>query len=401
LRWLYRRILSQKAMPPLPRADPGGQMAASELEAALAGRETTRWYRDATDSHRNTLSATAPVRAGSKVIGAVLLRQDGDEYLALTDRAFGKLLGYSLLATALAALGLLGYASVLSWRIGRLSRAAGRVAQRGRIDPTAFPRSSTRDEVGELSRRFADLLAELHTYNDYLQTLSRKLSHELRTPLAVIQSSLDNLGLADSGGEREVYIGRAREGLARLNRILTAMTEASRVEESVRGDPLLDLDLVPLLREILPAYQGGYPQHRLQLDCTLSLAHCRASPDLLVQALDKLVDNAASFADEHSAITLSLSAAGQHWELAVVNQGPPLPEAMQGQLFEAMVSMRGERGERRDAGIHLGLGLYITRLITEHLGGSVHAGNLPDGRGVRFSLRLPHSPQQAPQDDAA
>ncbi|TXS96211.1 HAMP domain-containing protein [Parahaliea maris] len=386
LRWLYRRILSQQEVPPLPQTTATGRLAAAELVTALRGQDAIRWYRETTNGRRSTLSAAAPIRSDGEVIGAVLLRQGSEEYLALTDRAFSKLLSYSLLAAALAALGLLGYASVLSWRIGRLSRAAGRVAQRGNIVTEAFPRSKARDEVGELSRRFADLLEELRAYNEYLQTLSRKLSHELRTPIAVIQSSLDNLDEETAPAQRDVFVARAREGLERLGRILTAMTEASRVEESVRSDVLAELDLVPLLKQVVPAYQSAYPGYRLQLKCDLLAAPCLASPDLLVQALDKLVDNAASFSAPGGPIQVSLTASGSHWELAVTNQGPPLPEHMQGQLFEAMVSLREKSA---GDGVHLGLGLYIVKLITETLGGQVQAHNLPGAEGVMIALRLP------------
>nr|WP_241262885.1 ATP-binding protein [Parahaliea mediterranea] len=386
LQALYRRILASEDTPPLPRTAADGRLAATELERALRGAVDSRWYREPEGGSRTVLSAAAPVRAGGQTIGGVVVRQSSEQYLSLTDRAFGHLLGYSLLAIGLAALGLLTYASVLSWRIGRLSRAAGEVVDKGALQLERFPRSRARDEIGELSRRYADLLAELQAYNEYLRTLSRKLSHELRTPIAVIQSSLDNLEQEDTRDQRGVYVGRAREGLARLNRILTAMTEASRVEESVRGDPLIPLDLVPLLRDLLPAYQGAYPGHQIRLDCKVDSALVLASPDLLVQALDKLVDNAVSFSAEEAPVRIGLRAEDTHWELSVSNRGPALPASMQGQLFEAMVSVRENRAS---GGVHLGLGLYIVKLISEYLGGSATASDLADGSGVCVSLRLP------------
>ncbi|GAB3288704.1 ATP-binding protein [Parahaliea aestuarii] len=386
LRWLYRRILSQEDIAALPGTQADGHMVAAELDTALKGNIASQWYRENGDLQRSTLSAAAPIRNDGVVVGAVVLRQDSEEYLALTDRAFGKLLGYSLLATALAALGLLGYASILSWRIGRLSRAAGRVAQRGNIVTENFPRSRARDEVGELSRRFAGLLEELRGYNEYLQTLSRKLSHELRTPIAVIQSSLDNLEANTTANAQQVYVDRAREGLDRLGRILTAMTEASQIEDSVRSDVLTEVDLVSLLRQMLPAYQSAWPDYHFSLQCEADTAPCLASDDLLVQALDKLVDNAVSFSAPGETVQLSLGEAGRYWHLAVCNRGPLLPEHLQGQLFEAMVSLREDRAR---SGVHLGLGLYIVRTIVEHLGGKVLARNLPAGDGVMIALRLP------------
>ena len=114
-----------------------------------AGRVATRRYIDPDYQSRTVLSTATPVRAGDEVIGAIQLRQSGEEYLSLTDRAFTSLLGYSLLAVGVGALGLLAYASLLSWRIGRLSRAAGRALDDDSLNLASFPRSDAADEIGD------------------------------------------------------------------------------------------------------------------------------------------------------------------------------------------------------------------------------------------------------------
>ncbi|TGD73527.1 hypothetical protein E4634_10895 [Mangrovimicrobium sediminis] len=384
LQWIYRRILDSEDYPPLPATSAHGRLEAAELVQALHGQPGSRWYR--TDGGRHTvLAAAAPVMVEGRAVGAIVVRQGLEQYLSLTDRAFSRLLGYSLLAIAIAALGLLGYASVLSWRIGRLGRAARQVSERGRINLAEFPRSDARDEIGELSRSYAGLLAELDTYNEYLRTLSRKLSHELRTPVAVIQSSLDNLEQAEDVGERLVYVQRSREGLQRLTRILAAMTEASRVEDSVRGSALAPLDLRELLEQMLQTYRDICPSRQFTLEAEQP-ALVQACADLVVQALDKLVENAVTFSPEGSVIAFSLRPMGRYWALAVENQGPVLPEALRGRVFEAMVSVRGEQPQEQ---VHLGLGLYIVKLIVEYLGGEAQALNRTDGSGVIVRLLLP------------
>ena len=259
LKLIYRSILTRD---PLDTPPPSAQGKASgeELEAALAGRTATSRYSDPGYRSRTILSTAAPVIANDRVIGAVVLRQSAEEYLSLTDRAFTRLLGYSLLAVGIGALGLLGYASFLSWRIGRLSRAASMALEDESLRLTNFPRSQAPDEIGELSRNYADLLERLREYNDYLRTLSRKLSHELRTPVAVIKTSLENL--EHGNGDREAYLQRAREGLQRLNGILTAMSEANRLEESIRNNEPVATDLAPLLREVFAAYKTVYSRRR-------------------------------------------------------------------------------------------------------------------------------------------
>ena len=388
LRLLYRSILAQDPLKAAPQSS-RGKTDGEELAAALAGQSATNRYSDPDYRSRTILSTAAPVRDGDRVIGAVLLRQSGEEYLSLTDQAFSRLLGYSLLAVGLGALGLLGYASLLSWRIGRLSKAAGKAVNDESLQLAPFPRSNAADEIGELSRNYADLLERLREYNDYLRTLSRKLSHELRTPVAVIQTSLENL--QHGNGDRETYLKRARDGLQRLNGILTAMSEANRLEESIRNNQPVATDLVPLLEEVFLAYQSVYPEHRLSLNLEPESAFVSGVADLLVQALDKFMDNAASFCPVGAGIELGLAAVDDGWAISVENDGPPLPPEMQHRLFEPMVSLREQAGQD----VHLGLGLHVARLIAEFHGGAASAQNRSSGHGVRFSLRLPALSQGA------
>jgi signal transduction histidine kinase len=112
----------------------------------------------------------------------------------------------------------------------------------------------------------------------------------------------------------------------------------------------------------------------------------RGAPDLFAQMLDKLAANAADFATGDEPIEISLQRAGGEIALRVGNTGPALPADVGDRLFESMVSARRERvaGEP-----HLGLGLYIVRLIAEFHGGRAAAANRPDGSGVVFELRFP------------
>jgi dedicated sortase system histidine kinase len=396
LQLLYRSVLAEdQALAPFPEPPAVGRISGAEIDAALRGTGDSRRYRDPRYSTRTWLSSAAPIGLDGDVIGAVVLRQSAEQYLSLTDQAFSRLLGYSLLALGIGTLGMLGYASLLSWRIRRLSQAA-RDATEDESSPGAeFPRSRAADEIGELSRRYADLLDKLHGHNEYLRTLSRKLSHELRTPIALIRTSLEHLERTDLQPEEErTYLQRASEGLDRLSRILTAMSEASRLEESLRQNPLETLDLVPLVTELFDAYRTLYRGHRLTLACAVDTAPARVAGDLLVQALDKLVDNAVTFTPPGGEIELSLHDEGDRWALAVSNEGPPLPERLHNRLFEPMVSQR----EGDDREVHLGLGLHVVKLISDYHGGSVRAGNRDDGCGAIFTLLLPASERkEAPE----
>ena len=109
----------------------------------------------------------------------------------------------------------------------------------------------------------------------------------------------------------------------------------------------------------------------------------RCAPDLLAQALDKLVDNAVTLSRGKDWISIAVRQEGNETRLSVSNTGSSLPDSLQERLFDSLVSVRTQRGETP----HLGLGLYIVRLVAEAHGGQVRAKNTPDG--VEFIIALP------------
>ena len=402
LKLLYRAILSGDPLAPMPLNDAQGRLSSEEVAAALANRSEFRWYQPANKDRGSILSAAAPIRAEGIVIGAVIVQQGSERYLSLTDRAFGNMLRYGTATLLAAVLSLLLFASLLSWRIARLGRNVDEAIEENGTVRGTFHGSTANDEVGELSRRFASLIQRVGEHNDYLRTLSSKLSHELRTPIAVIQSSLDNLSQPErESSERETYIQRARAGLQRLNTILNAMSEATGLEDSITTSDYEAVDLCPLLRELVEAYRGIYTTHNFELKLDLGpepetnteRALIQGSSDLIVQALDKLVDNATSFAPEGSTITIALrNSPSSCWSIEVTNSGPSLPATSLDNLFQPMVSFRTQGKSENSEVVHLGLGLHIVRLIATAMSGTVTASNLDDNgkaNKVRIAITLP------------
>jgi dedicated sortase system histidine kinase len=381
LRALYRAILNGQKLPDRPAPPMYGQQVGLEISQAMEGQAASGWYASNDYGAGKTLVAASPVFAANEVAGLVVLQQNNEQYLSLTDTAFNRLLYYSLLAIAVSALGLLGYASWLSWRIRKLSAATSNAVQPDGSIVDNFPASHATDEIGDLSRAYAVLLDRLREYTDYLRTLSRKLSHELRTPIAVIRSSLDNL--EQHPDEAATYLTRAREGTERLSNILTAMSEASHLEQSIANNDPVDFDLAQLCRDMFAAYRQLHPAYTWELECPQQNLVLRGVPDLMVQMLDKLVDNATGFTTPGNRICIGLLQTESGAELFVSNEGPALPQSMQGQLFDSMVSVRDNSDH-----LHLGLGLHVVRLIAEFHRGEVRAENLPDASGVKFSVSL-------------
>jgi signal transduction histidine kinase len=290
-----------------------------------------------------------------------------------------------LLATALAVAIAVGIATWISRRIGRLRLAAdGAVTNDGRIR-LDMPESGRRDEIGALSRGFEKLLARLNEHTQYLRTLGGKLSHELRTPLTIVRSSLDNLESEGPRSDQQGYITRAREGVMRLQSILSALGAASRVEESIKQADRVNFDLRLLLQSAVAGYRDGFPASRIELDAPAEACFMQGAPDLIVQMLDKLIENAVDFCSPSGTISVRLARAGGNYELTVTNDGAPIPADMLTRLFESLFEHRQGVDDRP----HFGLGLYIVRLIAEFHGGGVVAANRPDGSGAQFTATLP------------
>jgi two-component system sensor histidine kinase ChvG len=368
--------------------DPAGREQQPYVSAALSGREMAGWFRG-DDSGRAIVAVAAPITGDNEVLGALVLQQGTDAILSLRNEGLARLINVTLIATLLVATALIGYASWLSRRIRHLSVAAVDALENETLH-AALPSALADDEIGDLSRSFSSVLQQLGEYNTYLRTLASKLSHELRTPLAIVTSSLENLEHESLSDASAGYTARAREGADRLRRILSAMSEASRVEELMAHVDSESFDLRSVLESTVVAYRDAYDERLFDFECDLDAAPANGSPEMLIQMLDKLVDNAVGFSASGNTIRIGLRADESDLVLTIMNPGPPLPSRMRTQLFDSMVSMREGESSR-----HLGLGLYVAKLISEGHGGRISADNVEGG--VEFEVRLPRQ-EPANQD---
>ncbi|TMG73660.1 MAG: HAMP domain-containing protein [Betaproteobacteria bacterium] len=361
-----------------------------EISGALQGWPGFR-LRNTPDGKAVVISAAHPIWNGDEVAGAVVVEESTNPILSVRSQALERLLVVTLAVFAVAAAVLLWFATRISTRIRRLrDEAETAIDARGRLAHLVTAQDAG-DEIGDLSRSFSAMLGKLSQHHAYLESMASRLSHELRTPIAVVRSSLENLKLSPGAEEARVYIDRAEEGLRRLGTILTRMSEASRLEQGLNSLQSERFDLAAVVSGCVEGYRLAYPEQPFELRLPQEKAFALGSPDLAAQLLDKLVANAADFSRAGEPVRVSLALSGARAEVSVENAGPPLPEAMRGKLFESMVSVRGERGrDAKSAEPHLGLGLYVARLIAEFHGGAISARNLASGGGVAVtaSFRL-------------
>ncbi|MCD6042201.1 MAG: hypothetical protein K0R40_1804 [Burkholderiales bacterium] len=359
----------------------------ADVAAALQGTPATR-TRHTRDGRAVVISAAHPIWSGDEVAGAVVIEETTNSVMSVRSAALERLLLVTLAAFAGAAVLLMAFATRLSMRIRRLrDEAESAIDARGRITRLAAG-SGAADEIGDLSRSFSAVLERLAEHHAYLESMAGRLSHELRTPIAVVRSSLENLKL--SREDAALYIERAEQGLARLGRILERMTEASRLEQSLRTVERMRYDLAVVVRGCVEGYRVAYPHASFALELPGRRVEIDGAPDLAAQLLDKLVENAVDFSRAGAPVRVALEVTAGVAVLTVANSGPPLPERMRTRLFESMISMREEPATGRVAPApHLGLGLYVARLIAEFHGGTIAAFNLPTGDGVAVGVRIP------------
>ncbi|NND89655.1 MAG: hypothetical protein HKN42_02230 [Granulosicoccus sp.] len=352
---------------------------------------TTRYV---TDENDRVLGTLAPV--GSEPRRGYLLFESNEEHAsAYAGSELARLFSLLLLVSLLAGSGLLVFAFVLSSRIRRLSREAQHaVSADGRVH--GLPGSDARDEIGDLSRKLSTLLARSAAYTQYLEALSSRLSHELRTPLSVVRTSIENLDRDSLDAQSTLLIDRASSGAEHLGAIIQALVESTRLEQTVQMADRQPVNLSHWLAGLQARYRQVYDgvEFRLSMEAPAELS-ITASPELLCQAFDILVDNAVSFARSgpvvlHLGLEQDRTDRGNdvpRLQLAVINRGDPLDETTLMRLFDPMYSARTGTGEAASGELHLGLGLYIVRMIAEAHEGTVMASH-EDGWNM-IGMRLP------------
>ena len=372
----------------------GGAVLAQSDELAVPGALApepgilTQVYRRFVDRRGEPqfIASAAPIYDSGHhaVIGELEVKQAANRWEGLRDRALTRMLDLTLVTSAIAVIVTFVFAAHLAVRLSRLRRASESALTREGL-VTQFPETSAPDELGDVARSFSRLLGRLNEYTGYLRSLAGKLAHEIRTPLTIVRSSLENLESEEVSAAARQYLERASQGSERLSAILVAMGAATRVEEAIGNAERSRFDLAPVIASAVGAYRVAFPERRFAAELASEPIEIDGAPDLIVQLLDKLIENAVDFSPAGATITVRLRREPAVAVLEVDNPGPPLAPEARGRLFESLWQSRSGSDSRP----HFGLGLYIVRLITEYHRGGVAAADLPGGEGARFGVRLP------------
>lgn len=377
---------------PFSKAVVGIQPTSLNIEGlgqVLNGKSVITLY---TPKGENTeiMAAVVPLMENQKIIGAVVVEQTTNSILALQNKLIEESLTLTIFSFFFGGVGLLFFASRLSSRIRRLrDQAAHAISSTGTVRSTV-PHTTTRDEVGDLSRTLAMMLRQIKEQNEYREKMADNLEHEMRTPLAGASASLKNLARElKSPDERiENYLQWAISDIHRMENLLTVIRDANNLQDALARDMKEDFDLARALPVWLehgwkPAFAGV----RIQLSAPVDGFIVHGDPGRIRQMCDKIIENAVSFHDPGTDIEITLDMTDKGYRLSIANEGEELSVEQQNQIFNSMVSLR----HRKDDRPHLGLGLFVARTIIEHHDGKIEVSGLEDGRkGVTFNLFFPH-----------
>ncbi|HVR94973.1 MAG TPA: ATP-binding protein [Thermoanaerobaculia bacterium] len=366
---------------------PRGPLLGPEVQAALAGRygATTRPTRG--DERSLTLHSAIPVRSNGEVVGAVLVSQS-------TFRILGALVEVRLdifqvfLASLLAAVVLsLLVSTTIALPLRRLRNEANAlVDRRGRLRGS-FRGSRRADEIGDLARALEQLTRRLEGHLRFIESFASDVSHEFKNPLASIRSATEMLAEVENPADRERLLAVAQREVARMERLLSGVREITEIDARLEEEAVGRVDLKSLLSEVAEGFRlRGGRDVGIELRTPAEPVVVRASAERLAQVFENLLDNAVGFSPPGSAVTLELQRQDGVASVIVADRGPGIPEEHLGRIFDRFFSYRPGEPHARNG--HTGLGLAITRVITEGYGGTIAARNRQEG-GAAFEIRLP------------
>jgi two-component system sensor histidine kinase ChvG len=300
-------------------------------------------------------------------------------------KVFAAVLGFTVLAS-------LYLAGAIVRPIHRLAEAAERIrAAKGRIAHLSLPDYSRReDEIGDLSSVLRAMTAALSQRLDAIERFAADVSHEIKNPLTSLRSAMETFLRTEKPELRERLLAVMQDDVRRMDRLITDISGASRLDAELARSEAAPLDIAAMLQSVVETYTARLSETGPKIE----LVRVEPGPYLAIgfegqlgQVARNLIDNAISFSPANGTIVVTVKREPRHVTFSVTDEGPGIPADNLESIFERFYS---ERPASEAFGLHSGLGLSIARQVVQSLGGDIHAENRNDGRtGARFVVRLP------------
>ena len=399
--WLYDTIIGllpgQQHYPPY--REPLTQTAAdyAEVQRALAG-DISDAVRSERESGGLVLTAAVPVQRYKQVLGAVLLSSDSSEIEQAVRSVRFQILKVFCIALGVTVLLSIYLAGTIARPIRRLAAAAERV-RRGHGRQVLIPDFTRRgDEIGDLSGALREMTSALWRRIDAIEHFAADVAHEIKNPLTSLRSAVETAARVKDPEQQRKLLAVVLEDVQRLDRLITDISDASRLDAELSRVELEPVMIGPMLETLVDVHQSTAGEEAPRLILSLPGPVGTPQGDLpalgvegrLVQVFRNLIVNAISFSPPSAAIHIGARREGDAVAVTIEDHGPGIPENKLEAIFERFYS---ERPPGEKFGTHSGLGLSISKQIVEAHRGTIRAENRRDVDGsvigARFVVRLP------------
>ena len=406
--WVQGQFRSQQL--PLYR-DVGAEngKAYNEVNMALNGLSTPIVR---VDEHGETVvSVGVSIQRLQKVIGVLMLSTRGgdiDQIIAEERATIIWMAGGVIVVTVLLSLILAG---TIAGPMHRLAQAAEHVRRDVKTRRKIPDYSHRRDEIGHLSRALNDMTGAMYRRMEAIETFAADVAHELKNPLSSMRSAAELLPKARTEDQRNELVRVIGEDVRRLDRLISEISDASRLDAELARQRAEPINLASLLMTVSNVNNGfhreDYPAINLHVEGVRNCEAARKSRAFMVnghdnrltRVLTNLLDNAASFSPDDGKIMVSMRrlTKTKEIEILVEDEGPGINNQDLEKIFNRFYT---DRPEEHGHGKNSGLGLHLARQIIEAHGGRIWAENrsLPRSQvgaarapelGARFVIRLP------------
>ncbi len=388
---LLELLPTKTTLPPFP-AD--GDMSGDIATALGGGIAATAWDHGGPD--RVILTAAVPLTAGERVIGAILLANDGRDIAAAMDRVRFDVLTATTAAMSITIFLSLYLAGILGRPLKRLATAAEKVRQSKDRSVTIPDLSHRGDEIGELSMALRDMTQALWDRMDTIERFAADVAHEIKNPLTSLRSAVETAARVDNKQDRDKLMAIIQHDVQRLDRLISDISNASRLDAELSRDEIGTVDLRALLTPLVNAHKAPLDRTgKEQRDAPVRLdiprgddVTVRGNEGRLAQVFENLIGNALSFSPPGGLVSVRVLAGPEQLTITVEDEGPGIPEAKLDTIFERFYS---ERPKSESYGNHSGLGLSIAKQIIAAHNGEIYAENIKEGdhvTGARFTVLL-------------
>ncbi|ARY25466.1 stimulus-sensing domain-containing protein [Brucella melitensis] len=387
---------------PLYQEQPGGNgLAYQEIVKALSGSPQMAQRRN--QRGELIVSVAVPIQRSRAILGVLLLSTEGDDIDKIVQaermavfRVFGVVSAVMVILS-------LFLASTIANPLRKLSAAADRVRHgvKNRVEIPDF--SERQDEVGHLSTSIRDMTDALYTRIEAIESFAADVSHELKNPLTSLRSAVETLPLAKTDESRKRLLDVIQHDVRRLDRLITDISDASRLDAELAREHIDRVDMKKLLTSLVTAARE-VRRNKVGTEIVFNTGKLPtgkkgfyvAGHDLrLGQVVSNLIENARSFVpDDTGRIVVTLAGEGNRLRILVEDNGPGIPIENIERIFERFYT---DRPASEAFGQNSGLGLSISRQIIEAHGGTLTAENITDPdkpdifKGARFIVDLPAS----------